>query len=71
MSKNRDFHSIAFFRSVRDKHAALLSEMCLDAILAFYQSQQEPNNGAASDRADRAPAGRRGSDGQPARVGVR
>lgn len=68
MSKNRDFRSVEFFRSVRDKHAALLSDMCPDEIFAFYQSQQEPNNGATSER---ALAGRRNCDGQPARGGVR
>jgi hypothetical protein len=45
MNKNRNFRCIEFFRSVRDKHAALLADMGPDEIFAFYQSQEEPNNG--------------------------
>ena len=69
MSKNREFHSVDFFRSVRDKNAALLSEMRPEEIIAFFQSQEKPNNGATSGRG--LAAGRRSRSGQPARGGVR
>jgi hypothetical protein len=68
MKKNRDFHSIEFFRSVRDKHAMLLSDMSPDETIAFFQSQEEPDNGATSDR---GLAGRHSCSGQQARGGVR
>ncbi len=48
MSKNSDFHSVDFFRSVRDKHANLLSDMATDEIIAFFENQDEPNNSATS-----------------------
>jgi hypothetical protein len=68
MKKNSDFHSVEFFRSVRDEHAELLSDMHPDQIIAFFQSQEEPNNGATSDR---GLADRRSSSGQQAHGGVR
>lgn len=68
MKENREFHSIEFFRSIRDKHATLLSGMRPEEIIAFFQSQEEPNNGANSDR---GLAGRRSRSGQQARGGVR
>jgi hypothetical protein len=68
MSKNREFHSVEFFRGVRDEHAILLSDMDPEEIIAFFQSQQEPDNGAISDR---GLADRRSRSDQPARGGVR
>ncbi|MFB1485508.1 MULTISPECIES: hypothetical protein [unclassified Thiocapsa] len=68
MKENSDFHSVEFFRSVRDKHAELLSGMHPDQIVAFFQSQEEPNNGATSDR---GLAGLRSRSGQQAHGGVR
>ena len=50
MKETRDFHSIEFFRGVRDRHATLLSNMRPDEIIAFFQSQKEANNGTTSDR---------------------
>ena len=68
MIKNRDFHSVAFFRSVRDKHADLLSDMDPDEIIAFFENQEEPDNSATSDH---KLASRRSPADQPARGGVR
>ena len=58
MSTNSDFHSVDFFRGVRDKHADLLSNMGPDEIIAFFENQEEPNNRATSTTGwlDGAPA---------------
>lgn len=48
MTQNRAFHSVHFFRSVRDKHADLLSDRGPDEIVAFFLSQGEPNDSATS-----------------------
>ncbi len=68
MSKNSGFHSVDFFRSVRDKLADLLSDMATDEIIAFFENQEESNNSATSDH---GLAGRRSRADQPARGGVR
>ena len=44
MTKNRDFHSVEFFRQVRDEHAALLSEKRQEEIIAFFGNQTAPND---------------------------
>jgi len=44
MTKNRDFHSVEFFRKIRDEHATLLSRKRQKEIIAFFTSQKTPNN---------------------------
>jgi hypothetical protein len=68
MSTNSDFHSVDFFRGVRDKHADLLSNMGPDEIIAFFENQEESNNSATPDH---GLAARRSRADQPARGGVR
>ncbi len=68
MTESRGFHSVDFFRRVRDKHSEVLSTMDSEEIIRFFQSASTPNNGATSDR---VLAGRRSSADQPARGGVR
>jgi hypothetical protein len=36
MTKNKDFHSVEFFRKVRDKHASLLGGKHHEEIIAFF-----------------------------------
>jgi len=68
MTENRGFHSVDFFRRVRDKHSEVLSLMDTEEIIRFFESESTPNNSATSDR---MLAGRRSSADQPARGGVR
>jgi hypothetical protein len=68
MTQNRGFHSVDFFRRVRDKHSEVLSLMDSEEIIRFFQSASEPNNSATSDR---VLSGRRSSSEQTARGGVR
>jgi hypothetical protein len=44
MTENKDFDSIEFFRSIRDKHAVLLAEMRPDEIIAFFQTKTGTDN---------------------------
>jgi len=44
MTKNRNFHSVEFFRKVRDEHAILLSGKRQEEIIAFFSIQKAPNN---------------------------
>jgi hypothetical protein len=44
MTENKDFDSIKFFRSIRDKHAVLLAEMRPDEIIAFFQTNTGTDN---------------------------
>jgi hypothetical protein len=44
MTENKDFDSIKFFRSTRDKHAVLLAEMRPDEIIAFFQTNTGTDN---------------------------
>ena len=43
MTKNRDFHSVEYFRKVRDEHATLLSGKREEEIIAFFRGQRAPN----------------------------
>jgi hypothetical protein len=43
MTKNKDFHSVEFFRKVRDEHASLLRGKPQEEIIAFFCDQKAPN----------------------------
>lgn len=45
MVKNRDFHSVEFFRKVRDEHAAILAGKRQEEIIAFFGGPEAPDRG--------------------------
>nr|VFJ55511.1 MAG: hypothetical protein BECKDK2373C_GA0170839_10498 [Candidatus Kentron sp. DK]VFJ57854.1 MAG: hypothetical protein BECKDK2373B_GA0170837_106842 [Candidatus Kentron sp. DK] len=40
MTGNKDFHSVEFFRKVREKHASLLYARSREEIIAFFQDKK-------------------------------
>ena len=46
MTKNKDFHSVEFFRKVRDEHASLLRGKPQEEIIAFFCDQKAPKSGS-------------------------
>ena len=38
MTRKHDFHSVEFFRKIRDEHAALISDWPQEEIIAFFSS---------------------------------
>jgi len=51
MTKNKDFHSVEFFRKVRDKHASLLSYCqiwCMGTSSSWDQAASRSSSGGLS-----------------------
>ena len=45
MTRIHNFHSVQFFRKMRDEHAALLSDRPLEEIISFFNSRVAPDKG--------------------------
>jgi hypothetical protein len=50
MPKKNEFHSVEFFRKVRDKQAATLAGKSQEEIIAFFGSSRDPRLTKASSR---------------------
>ena len=50
MPKKSEFHSVEFFREVRDKHAATLSSKSPEEIIAFFRRKPGSRLTKASSR---------------------
>lgn len=45
MIRIHNFHSVEFFRKIRDEHAALLSDRSPEEIVSFFNSRGSPDKG--------------------------
>lgn len=45
MTRIHNFHSVEFFRKIRDEHAALLSDRPPEEIISFFNSRVVPDKG--------------------------
>ena len=45
MTRIHNFHSVEFFRKIRDEHAALLSDRPLEEIITFFNSRVASDKG--------------------------
>jgi len=50
MPKKSEFHSVEFFRKVRDKHAAILAGKSPEEVIAFFSTSPTHRLAKASSR---------------------